>query len=293
MKMLASIKSFSHFKAILNYVDGVVFSNKKFSPVNTNSFEVEEMKEIIEFANLNNKEAIIDVTCMLTNNLMDELNSFIMNFKDLNVSYIYSDIGVYTLLKKLGIENRGIYDPKTLITNSYDLNLYLEDNMKACSLSLEIPLKDIKEINSKKKGAVWYKAFGYHQMFYSKRHLISTYSKFLNKDININNDNSYLKEETRGETYPIVENEHGTLLYRSYVVSTLSELEILKSLDYIFLDSVLMEENVFNESVEIYYNTLNGNMSLDSALIRLNELHHIEDGFMYEDTVYIKPEVQR
>lgn len=293
MRIFASIKSFSHFKAIERYVDGIVFGNKIYSPVHTTSFEIEEMKEIIDYANKLNKESIIDITSMFCNKQMEELEKFILNFKDLGVGYIYSDLGVYELLKKHSIENRGIYDPKTLITNSYDLNLYLSCNMKACSLSLEIPLNDIKIINSKKNGAIWYKVFGYHQMFHSKRKLIDTYKEFLGVDFEIDNDNSYLNEEIRDDFYHIVQNEHGTLLYRPYVFSALKEVKIIKELDYLFLDSIFLEESLFNQAIEIYYNTLNEKMPLDIAISKLNELFHIEDGFMYEDTVYVKPEVKR
>lgn len=293
MKMFASIKSFSHFKAIENYIDGVVVSNHRFSPVHNKSFEIEEILEIIKYANEKNISVVLDITMMLTNKDMSELEVFIKNFINTNLLFLYSDLGVYTLLKKYYIENRGIYDPKTMITNSYDLNLYLSCNMFACSLSLEIPLSDVLKINDLKNGNIWYKVFGKHQMFHSKRKLISTYSKFLSKDITINNDNSYLVEETRDDKYPIVENEHGTILYRSYVFSALKEIDVIKKLDYLFLDSQLLDENIFNESLKIYYDVLNGNMKLDNGLIRLNELNHILDGFMYEDTVYVKPEVQR
>lgn len=293
MKMLASIKSFSHFKAIENYIDGVVISNQEFSPVLNDSFLVEEMITIIKYANEKNKEVVIDITSMFTNDIMDKLLVFVKNFINYNCLFLYSDIGVFTLLKELGVENRGIYDPKTMITNSYDLNLYLSCNMKACSISEEIPLSDVKLINSKKNGAIWYKAFGYHQMFHSKRKLISTYFEFIGADKKIDNQNSFLKEETRDDKYHIVENSHGTLLYRSYVISTLKEIDIIKEIDYLFLDSIFIEESLFNEAVKIYYNTLKGNMNLDNALIKLNEMFHIEDGFMYEDTVYVKPEVKR
>ncbi len=291
MRLIASIKSFSHFKDIYNVVDGIVIRNDKFSTSYNTSFEIEEMKEIIEYSK--DKQVIIDITTMYTNDLMNELEEFIKFFLEYDVYYLYSDIGCHTLLKKYNIQNKGIYDPKTLITNSYDLNHYLSTGMNALSLSLEIPTSDIDQIISKKKGNVWYKCFGYHQMFHSKRHLISVYEKHLGHKIEMNNDSSYLKEQTRNELYHIVETQHGTLLYRPYVVSMLEKLSTLKSCDYLFMDSMFMNEELFNNALHIYRDTLSNNKNLNESLNELSEMFHIEAGFMNEDSVYIKPEVTR
>lgn len=293
MKIFASVKSFTHFENIVNSVDGIVIGNNNYSSLLSASFEVEDLIKIISKSTELNKEVVINISSMQTNSSMILLEDFIKNFVNFDVLYMYSDLGVYNLLKKYNIHNKGIYDPSTMITNSMDMNFYLSKGMEACSLSLEIPLKDIKSLNDKKIGKLWYKVFGYHQMFHSKRKLISTYGKFLNKKIEINNENSYLIEETRNQKYPIIENDHGTILLRNYIVSMLKEVDRIKEIDYLYLDSNLIDEEVFNKVLEIYIDVLHNTIELEDGLNKIADLKlNIEDGFMYQDTVYQKEELK-
>lgn len=292
MRIISQIKSFSHFKEIISYVDGITLNYKEFSLYDI-SFDYEEMIDIISYANKFNKEVFINLSVMFDNALINKLDLFINKIKDLNVYFIYFDIGVYNVLKKYNLEKKGVYDPKTLITNSKDFNLYSSLGIYALSLSLEMPLSDALKINSEKEGKIWYKVFGYHQMFYSRRKLISTYALYKNKDININTTNSYLKEETRDECYPILENEFGTVLFRPYVISMLKEKDNIKKFDYLYLDSYLIDEELYNEILKSYYLCLNDKLDLNESINLIDCKLNIKDGFLYEDTVYVKPEVKR
>lgn len=290
--IIASIKSFSHFKEIEKLVDGIIISSSFSISINDKPTD-EEMIKIIKYSNEINKLAIIDISSLMTNEEIKLVDNFINKYKDFNVSFIYTDIGVYNILKKYNIESRGIYDPKTLITNSFDMNYYLDDNIMAIGLSNEIPAKKIKEINSKKHGKTLLKIFGYHQMFYSKRHLISTYLKYKNMDNKLDMNNTYLKEETRGEEYHIDENSHGTVIYRSYVMSYMKCLDDILGVDYLVFDSSFIDDKDFTLALKIYSDVLNGLLDKNIAYLKLKEIFNIEDGFMIEDTVYVKEEMSR
>ena len=289
--IIASIKSFSHFKEIKDLCDGVVV-NTTFSISPNPTPKAEEIYEIINYANKFNKLCILDVSSILDDNDIKELKAFVEEYKDSNVSFLYTDIGFYNVLKDFGIENRGIYDPKTLVTNSYDMNLYLADNMQAVGLSNEIPLDDVKTMVETKEGAVWLKVFGYHQMFYSKRKLISAYYKYRGINEAIPREGAYLKEETRDDLYPIDENKHGTVIYRSYVLSYLRDLDKIMGVDYMYLDSAFIDIEDFSLVLKVYKKTIDKDIFLDDALDYLNEMFSIEDGFMYNDTVYKKEELK-
>lgn len=287
--IIVCIKSFSHFKSIENLCDGVVFNSKYTISVNP-ILNNEEMKEVIEYANSKNKIAIIDISSLMTNDELEDLKGFIEEFKDYDCKFLYTDIGVYNILKGYGIENNGIYDPKTLITNSYDMNLYLKNNMMAIGLSNEIPSIKIKEIDSKKEGKTWLKIFGYHQMFYSKRHLITTYHKYKGINKTIDRENTLIKEETRGEVFHIDENNHGSVIYRSYPISYMKVINDVINVDYLVLDSSFIPEDDFKYALELFNAVINGNMNYEIANLKLKEKFDIEDGFIYNDTVYIKEE---
>lgn len=291
MQMISTIKSFSHFKDIINFVDGIIIKNKEFS-LYGDYIASEEMIDVIKYAKKYNKKVFLDISIMLYNDKLASLEEYILNTLDYDVFYVYFDIGVYNILKKYHIENKGIYDPKTLITNSYDFNIYANLNMLGLGLSLEIPLSDILKINKEKKGAIWYKVFGYHQMFYSVRHLISTYARAMDYKIELN-DSSYLKEETRDDKYPILENKHGTTIFRPYVLNMIKEASNLKSLDYLYLDSYKIDESTYNKILKLYYDVFNNNLNTTDADKIVKDLVLTNDGFMYEDSVYVKAEVKR
>ncbi|MGL4949945.1 MAG: U32 family peptidase, partial [Anaeroplasmataceae bacterium] len=205
------------------------------------------------------------------------------------VNFIYSDIGVHTLLKKHNMEFKGVYDPVTTITNSKEFGFFIKNYMKACSISLEITMNDIEKIVNTNPSKAWCKVFGYQQMFYSRRKLLSLYKEHSNIDAILSNANTYLKEETRDEYYHAVENEHGTVLFRNYIISFLKEKEILKNVGYIFLDSLFLEETDFIIIVKTYLKYLNGLITLEKAIEAIDNLElQIEEGFMYEDSVYQK-----
>ncbi len=285
--IIASIKSFSHFMEIRNICDGVVISTK-YSTAYNPILDDEEIKNILD--NKQDKKVILDISFIVEDKDLDGLKEFILAYKNEDVLFLYTDIGVHQILKEYGLYHKGIYDPKTLVTNSYDANLYLDLGLNAVGLSNEIPLDDIKTITLKKKGKVWLKVFGYHQMFYSKRKLISLFLEHKNTTCDFKRDNTFIKEETRDDLYHIDENKYGTIIYRSYVLSYLRELDNIKDVDYMFIDSLYMDKDDFNDALKLYYDAVNSEIDPIMALDYLNEMFMIEDGFMYQDTVYKKEE---
>ncbi len=287
--IIASIKSFSHFMEIRNLCDGVLISTN-YSTAYNPILKDEEIENILKYQNECNKKVILDISFIVEDKDLDGLKEFILKYKNKNVLFLYTDIGVHQILKEDGIEKMGIYDPKTLVTNSFDANLYLDLGLDAVGLSNEIPLDDIKTITDKKQGKVWLKIFGYHQMFYSKRKLISLFLEHKNIECDFKRDNTFIKEETRDDIYHIDENKYGTIIYRSYVLSYLREIDKIKDVDYMFVDSLYMDEADFNDALKLFHDVLHSLIDQDMALDYLNEMFMIEDGFMYQDTVYKKEE---
>ena len=112
-----------------------------------------------------------------------------------DVLFLVSDLGALNEGIKLGIENRIIYNPETMITNYLDFNEYSSLGVLSCGVSSEITLSDLKLIYEKNNKSIFYQVFGRRLMFYSRRHLISLYETK-------NNDkyphvDAYLKESTR------------------------------------------------------------------------------------------------
>lgn len=286
MKLIGSLNNIDSLDEILKLTDGLVVYSSDFSSFSNFSFSSSEIKYIISKSQ--NKDIIIDISFMLENEEINDITNFILNFKDDNVKFMFSDLGVFQILKELNLLDKAIYNPNTLITNSSDLEFYVNENMNV-KISEEIILNDqIKMINSFKNKTVK-TLFGYHLMFHSKRYLISLYKDFLNKDFNIDNENSYLIEQTRHDKYHIIETKRGTALYRPYIIDNTYEFNQLENLGYGILDSHFLDNDTYLKVLNIYHLLSKGKISPKEAnKLILNLNLNIENGFKYEDTIYQK-----
>ncbi len=284
--LIASLKEISEIKTLQNYCEGIVVYTNDFSSFYNKAYDVAELLEI--YNQKGNLKMFIDLSCMMENKDIEHLRSFLENFKNLDVYYLYIDLGVHQVLKENGIENRGVYNPTTLITNHDDLAFYLNQNMLSTAISLEIPVTDMINISKLNNNNMWMQAFGYHQMFHSKRHLISLYKEHDNLNFENSPLNSFLKEEKREDFYHIYEGNRGTILFRSYLIDYLSDLKAINP-KYIFMDNIFLDSNIFIKCVEAYSKYLNNLISLDEALNIINSFDlKFEEGFKLNDTVYQK-----
>lgn len=286
--LIVSLSNINDLEYLNNLADGIVVYTNDYSSVYNKAFSTDEIKEI--YNNKGDLKLFIDLSIMCENKDIEDISNFIDEFKGLDVYFYYIDLGVHQLLKEKGLESRGVFNPSTLITNSYDANFYLRQNMLAVQVSNEITVLDQAKISESAKGNIWLKSFGYMQMFHSKRHLISLYEDHKGKKIERNNYESYLREAKRNDFYHIFESKRGTLLFRHYVINYLNELDVIKP-KYIFLDNIFIKDDVFRNVVKIYSDYLRNIISKDSANELISSLDlMIEDGFKFRDTVYKKEE---
>lgn len=286
--LIVSLSNISDLEFLNTYASGIVVYTNDFSCVYNKAFSKDEILDI--YKKKGDLKLFIDLSIMCENKDIDDISSFIDDFKDLDVYFYYIDLGVFELLKEKGLENRGVFNPSTLITNSYDLNFYLRQNMLSCQVSNEITVFDQAKMSASASGNIFLKSFGYMQMFHSKRLLVSLYLEHANKNEAIDNYNSYLREAKRNDFYHIFESKRGTLLFRHYVINYLPELDVINP-KYIFLDNIFIKDEIFKEVVIAYSLYLRKEISKEEALKRINSLDLvIEDGFKFKDTVYKKEE---
>ncbi|MDE6584716.1 MAG: U32 family peptidase, partial [Anaeroplasmataceae bacterium] len=203
--------------------------------------------------------------------------------------FYITDIGLGHLLKGLGLIERTIFDPKTMITNHLDAEIYASYGFHALGISNEITLKDYKAILEKTNIKAFYQVFGYRLMFTSRRKLVSLYSEKIQKSIAL--DNLSIEEATRlrEERYPIYEDQYGTKIYRNHLICLLKEIIDLP-MEYAFLDDMLISSDIFKEIISLFHSAIE-RRDISSLLERLDQLKlPISDGFSYKDSVYMKEE---
>lgn len=290
MKILTTISSLNLYLKIKDYIDGIVIGNDNYALHLSRSFSEDEMFELIKIAKEDDKEVIIVVNKMCEDSDFPALLKHLDLFVNLDVKFLFQDLGVLQILKESQKQDKGIYDCPTMVANYLDLQFYLFTGIDACSISLEIPIDDVYDMSKRLNNQVFYKVFGYQRMFHSKRKLISTYCDFIKSSIDPSEE-MFLVEETRKQKYPIVENKQGTIIYRDYVCSALKEIEKIKDFKYLFLEDLFIPESIFLNVVMIFSKVLKNEITKQEALDAIERLEiPIEDGFIYEDTIYQKEE---
>ncbi|MBS1476865.1 MAG: hypothetical protein HP024_02830 [Acholeplasmatales bacterium] len=285
MQLIATLRNLERKEEILSLVDGVVVYSSDFS-----SFKILGLNknEIIDLIKSTDKRVIIDLSFMLENEEIEAITDYALAFKPYNCDFICSDLGVLEILDENGMSSRAIYDPNTLITNSYDLGFYLRFASSA-KISEEITLKDQLNMINKYPNKATKLLFCYHLMFHSKRHLISMYLKFLGKSYNIDNESSYLIEQTRNDKYHIIESNRGIALFRPYLLDSSAELLSLNNLKYGIVNSLFLDDELLIKVLSIYRMVLDKMISELEAKVLISNLGlEINDGFKYEDTIYQK-----
>jgi len=281
MKLVSAIYNLKQLNKCLEYIDGAILNNKDTSLI----YEDLDLDKAILLCKNNNVLPIISINKMLYPDDLNFIKQFMNKYKD-NL-FLATDIAVYMIALELDIVDRIIFDPQTMVTNQLDLKEYSNLGFDAVAMSLEIPITDVHTSIKNQNASVFYQVFGHRLMFYSKRKLISLYEE--KADIKASRDHLYLRESTREDYIPTIENKNGTMMYRPYLISLINNFEIIKEFKYAYLESLYLDDNLYISVLKIYKELNDSIITLDTAINEINKLGlNIQDGFTYQDSVYQK-----
>ena len=276
MKLVSKINNIDELHIVSKYTDYIMIPYELIN--------IENVNKIIEL----NKTPILMFNLMVHPFEIEALTIQLLTYKDYNILYYITDLGLARILKTNHLISKTMYDPTTMITNSLDAANYYSYGFNSIGLSNEITVKDLGTIINKTNAKVFYQIFGHRLMLHSRRKLVSLYGQKIGK--NIDKSNMRIVEATRNDSYPIVENDKGTFIYRSYLISLLKEIKNL-NLEYGFIESFNIKIENYISVLEIFYKYLNEEYSLNQAIEHLTLLNlDIKDGFSYQDSIYNKEE---
>ena len=255
-------------------------SNPKYSSYDT--------KELINRALEFNITPILKCNRMIHPKEINIVKDIIDKYLDCRCLFYITDLGLLNIFKELNIINRVIYDPITMICNSLDAKNYYNFGVDSIGISNEITLEDLNLIINKTNVKTFYQVFGYRLMLHSRRYLVSLYEEKI--DTKFIKDKMVLEESTRNDLYPIVENEQGTLIYRSGIISLIKEIKSLK-IEYAYIDHFNIDKDIYINIINIFDDYLKDKINLTLAKEKLQLLNfNYSDGFSYKDSVYQKEE---
>ena len=280
MKLLVMPSSIKQINEIIDNIDGVIVGLDKLCINMPFNFNKNEVFEIIDICNKNNKEVFISLNKNMFNSDLAYLKETLLELdkKEIN-GIMYYDIAIVNMKEELGLKTALVWNQEHLTTNYLTSNYWYEHGASYTYLSSDITLDEINEIKKNSKSKIMITLFGYLPMFVSRRHLIKNYLE----TFNLKDDSKINYIEKEGKIYQIIDTEDGTIAYSSRVLNGINE--VLKvNVDYIILNSLSINNEIFKEIV-MMYKTVNKD-NINEYNDKINSMLETDLGFLYKETIY-------
>lgn len=272
--------------------DGVVIGTPFFSARPAAVFSFEELEALRKKTQTLNLLMFVLVNRMFTEEELDRLTDYLKILKELQVDGIYfCDEGVLQIAKSLQMADRLIYQPDTLLTNSCDVNFYLDEGLKLVTLAKEITLEEMCAIAKQTDGSrIEVIVHGRENMMHSKRRLLSSYMEHIHaKEPVFGKRTLYLREETRDDHFPILEDELGTHVFTGFTLAAFAEIKRLADagIAYFRIDGIFHDLAYLCEAVRLYRAVLNGEADGAEVFAGYEKRYaddHVTTGFLYQRT---------
>ncbi len=265
-KLLIYIKDPENIKKFNNSnIEGFIIAEKMFS---ASAYEC-DIEKAVRIIHDRGYKAYVKADCLYQQFQLPELEEYLLKLDNIGVDgIIYTDIGVFTLMKKLNVSYKGIYAPETLLTNWYDINEIRNDGIDNCVISKDITFDDVCYIADKCPGYCYIRIHGPVLLAYSRRKYISAYlhkeSEYL--------EGYYLQEETRDTRLPIIEKEYGSWLYGMILQSIRTIRKLCrKEFAGFIIDNVIYEDDYTVKTADIYSALIDNRIGEEEALQLLKD----------------------
>lgn len=226
---------------------------------------------------------------------IEPLRAHLRLLKELDVDGIYfGDECVLYEAEVLGMKDKLIYNPDTLITNHGDVQYYLDEGIKMVTISKEITLSEICTIAQKTTGNCEVLIHGRLNMLHSKRNLLTNYMSFLEREDKVHdNMHLYIMEEKREEKMPILEDETGTHIFSGFTLASFEELQdmVNAGIRHFRIDGIFHDIAYVLEALTLYKEVLEGKRKGHETFVEYQKQYasdHVTHGFYYTKTSKVK-----
>lgn len=273
----------------------VVIATPFFSARGAAYFSIEELPALRQECRRLKLNMLVLVNRFFVEEELPQLRIHLQLLKDLDVEGIYyGDEGVLQEAILLGMSEKLIYNPDTLITNKEDVQYYLDEGIRMVTISKEITLEEICSIARGVEGECEVVIHGRLNMMHSKRNLISNYLDFIGKSEDIKDKHSlYIMEETRDDHMPIVEDDLGTHVFTGFTLSSFDEIEdmVNAGIRHFRIDGIFKDIDYVCEVLSLYRKILNKELKgreVYQEFVKQYPQDHVTKGFYYTKTSKVK-----
>ena len=240
-------------------VKNFLFPLKDFCVGFNNTYDFDEIEN----------ESFIFINRILDNESLDLLEKKLNDNRDKIKGIVYDDFGVLYLINKLKLNVITINYQNHFGTNYQSINENLKYN-DSVVVSTDITKKEIEEILKKVEKEVCIFLFGLIPVMYSRRTLLTNFSK----EFNIPTKNNVLIDEKISKNkFIMVENEFGTVGYQRNYYDGL-ELLNLENIKYFLVNPLFLSDK---EQIQLISDIKNKKLTLNIPN---------DKGFLYKETIY-------
>ena len=224
--------------------------------VGYNTYTLEDIKNV----EVSNKYLLINR--VLDCKAIDELKVILKDISGIK-GIVFEDIGLVNVLKDYDVEK--ILFQNHFGTNKESINFWL-DRVDSVFVSNEITYEEIDYICKNVKKDVVLHLYGYNQVMYSRRLLLSNWSDRFNIEKKSTN---VISDIGSGIKFRAMENEYGTVMYSQNIFNG-SRLLGLDNVKYYYVNTTMIDHDVIMDFLS-------------------NKEHSSEDednGFLDRETIY-------
>ena len=247
-KLIVSGNSLEHINKLIDKnIYGIMLYIDKLSVNSSFYVNVDDIEKI----DFKDKKLYVVMNKIMHNNDLDIVRDILFKLKDIDVKILFYDMSIYNISKELGIVDKLVIYQDHLNASILSNKFYYDLGITGSYISSDITGEELLEIKNNSQMEIYFCGYGYMPIFYSRRYLIKNYLKFIDKEDMIGN---YSIISDMNTEYPIREEGYGTTIYSEYPVNLINYLDYLKDLDYIVMNSNLIDDEEFNLMVDKFIN---------------------------------------
>lgn len=198
-----------------------------------------------------NKQKYLVMNKIMHNSDLVLIRDCLEKIRDKDVKILFYDMAVYNIAKELGIISKLVIYQDHLNASILSNKFYSDLGISGSYISSDITGSELLDIKNNSQMEIYFTGYGYLPIFYSRRYLIENYLKYIaSEDI----DGFFSIISDMNVEYPICSEEFGTTIYSQKPVNLVNHLDYLDKIDYLVLNSNLIDDNEFNMVIDCFIN---------------------------------------
>ena len=267
----------------LNYTNSFIIGLKDFS-INYQEYTISEIKKLKE--DYPSIELFVSINKNIFNSDLLLLEEYLEELSKIDIKgVLFYDLSILSIVNRKKLNINLVWAQEHMTTNYNTCNYYYSKGCKYVYLSSEITVDEIKEIKEKSKIELISFFFGYPDVSFSKRKLLTNY--FLYNKLNKDKD-WYTISSDEENKYFIKESSLGTRILYGKVMNGIKPFYELKDIiSYGVLNEELMDHDIFIKALAVFKELNDERITMEEANKRIITLvNSVDTVFYYKKTIY-------